>query len=417
MANKELSNNVFQFNGQYYIQLKGTAMGTKMAPTYANLFLGYLENRLHKNTASVLTPQTSIYVRENWFRYLDDCFIIWNNELGNIDEFTGILQDLHPDINFKIERNDNEISFLDIKVIKRDQRIVTDIYYKITDTHQYLHFDSCHPRHTKRTIPFNLARRICTIVSENELRKKRLDELQKMLIERKYPVELVRFGIDKATQTPITELRKKKDDNHIQDIIPFVHTHNPSNTKIYDVVKTTFPMLKNDEIMESVLTNSKLIASRRQAPNLKRLLSRSSLTNNKGIKNCSERRCKTCPYMPPVDSIEFKKTNKTFFLNSCFTCQSKNLIYCITCNGCSKQYIGETGDTLRNRMTVHRQHIRESKYQILYVSKHIAACAQGILPQFSITPFYKMQNYEEFARKNKEKYFISVFKPELNSRN
>ena len=72
----------------------------------------------------------------------------------------------------------------------------------------------------------------------------------------------------------------------------------------------------------------------------------------------------------------------------------------------------------RNRMTVHRQHIRESKYyQILYVSKHIAACAQGISPQFSITPFYKMQNDEEFARKNKEKYFISVFKPELNSRN
>ena len=85
-----LCNNVFQFNGQYYIQLKGTAMGTKMAPTYANLFLGYLENSLHKNAASVLSPQTSIYMRENWFRYLDDCFIIWNNELGNIDEFTGI---------------------------------------------------------------------------------------------------------------------------------------------------------------------------------------------------------------------------------------------------------------------------------------------------------------------------------------
>ena len=129
---------------------------------------------------------------------------------------------------------------MDIKVIKRDQRIVTDIYYKITDTHQYLHFDSCHPRHTKRTIPFNLARRMCTIVSENELRKKRLDELQKMLIERKYPVELVRSGIDKANQIPITELRKKTDDNHIQDIIPFVHTHNPSNTKIYDVTRPRF---------------------------------------------------------------------------------------------------------------------------------------------------------------------------------
>lgn len=38
-----LKNNTFSFNGKYYLQLKGTAMGTKMAPTYATLTLGYLE--------------------------------------------------------------------------------------------------------------------------------------------------------------------------------------------------------------------------------------------------------------------------------------------------------------------------------------------------------------------------------------
>ena len=35
------------------------------------------------------------------------------------------MQDLHPDINFKIEIDDNEISFLDMKVIKCDQRYAT----------------------------------------------------------------------------------------------------------------------------------------------------------------------------------------------------------------------------------------------------------------------------------------------------
>ena len=38
-----LKNNVFEFNNNYYLQIQGTAMGTKMAPAYANLFMGKLE--------------------------------------------------------------------------------------------------------------------------------------------------------------------------------------------------------------------------------------------------------------------------------------------------------------------------------------------------------------------------------------
>ena len=34
------------FNEEHYLQLQGTAMGTKMAPSYANLFMGHLEPRL-----------------------------------------------------------------------------------------------------------------------------------------------------------------------------------------------------------------------------------------------------------------------------------------------------------------------------------------------------------------------------------
>ena len=35
-----LKNNVFEFNNKYFLQIQGTAMGTKMAPAYANLFMG-----------------------------------------------------------------------------------------------------------------------------------------------------------------------------------------------------------------------------------------------------------------------------------------------------------------------------------------------------------------------------------------
>ena len=44
--------------------------------------------------------------------------------------------------------------------VEDKDRLTTDINYKITDTEQHLHNQSNHPRHIKRNIPHNLARRI-----------------------------------------------------------------------------------------------------------------------------------------------------------------------------------------------------------------------------------------------------------------
>jgi len=38
--------NNFEFNGDHNLQVQGTAMGTKMAPSYANIFMGYLKTQL-----------------------------------------------------------------------------------------------------------------------------------------------------------------------------------------------------------------------------------------------------------------------------------------------------------------------------------------------------------------------------------
>ena len=49
-----LHKNNFEFNGKHYLQVGGTAMGTILAPSYANIFMGDLEKRLldkyEKNT-------------------------------------------------------------------------------------------------------------------------------------------------------------------------------------------------------------------------------------------------------------------------------------------------------------------------------------------------------------------------------
>ena len=61
-----LTLNYFEFNGRIYHQVSGTAMGTKMAPNYANLFMGALESKLLS-----LYPVKPLI----WLRYIDHIFL------------------------------------------------------------------------------------------------------------------------------------------------------------------------------------------------------------------------------------------------------------------------------------------------------------------------------------------------------
>ena len=62
-----LTNNYFEFNGEFFHQTHGTAMGTKMAPNYACIFMGKLEQELLKSAQ--LHPLI-------WLRYIDDVLLI-----------------------------------------------------------------------------------------------------------------------------------------------------------------------------------------------------------------------------------------------------------------------------------------------------------------------------------------------------
>ena len=69
--------------------------------------------------------------------------------------------------------------------------IETDIFYKETNTHEYLNYESHHPLHTKQNIPFNLAKRIIVFVSDEEKVKNRLKELRRWLITCGYPESII----------------------------------------------------------------------------------------------------------------------------------------------------------------------------------------------------------------------------------
>ena len=83
-----------------------------------------------------------------------------------------------------MEQHNLYLPFLDIMINKdpENDNIWMDIFCKKTDTLRYVPFNSCHPKQCKKNIPFTLARRICIIVENKKVRKKRLDELQKLIV-------------------------------------------------------------------------------------------------------------------------------------------------------------------------------------------------------------------------------------------
>ena len=64
-AEQVLILNWFSFGGNYYKQTNGVAMGTKMGPSYANLFVGFIE---HHFFSQYHGPKPELYDR-----YIDDC--------------------------------------------------------------------------------------------------------------------------------------------------------------------------------------------------------------------------------------------------------------------------------------------------------------------------------------------------------
>ena len=406
-----LNNNYFQFGDLNFKQINGTAMGTKMAPTYATLTLAFLENKLYNEIEFKFDSTVKAVFVKSWKRYLDDCFIIWNNAWGNINVLFNILQCLHKDIKFTMHCSETELPFLDILVIKSKDKLLTDIYYKATDTKQYLHFKSSHPRNCKLNIPYNLARRICTIVKTPDLRTKRLNELFACLTSRGYPHKLIEHGIRKAEGIPIHVLRNCEKQKDTADTLAYVSTFNPRHPEIFNLIYNNIPILKCSVKMNNVMKDVKLIKSKRQPRNLKKILTQAKFEDSEStpqISKCNRPRCKICPIIIQGEKIHFSATDEDFIVKSNLTCESRNVVYVLNCSNCNDQYIGSTKN-FANRVTLHRSQIRNECYRNLEVSKHIHTCGKN---NFRISPFYQCSNESQLLIK--ENYFISKYKPSLN---
>ena len=183
------------------------------------------------------------------------------------------------------------------------------------------------------------------------------------------------------------------------------------------VIKSNLSILYQDKKLKDLMKKLQIIKSKRQQPNLKRILTRAKFDNMEQkhtVKKCKHPNCGLCKHLIEAETFYFL-SGKTFKVNQSMSCDVKNVIYVIQCNNCNLEYIGETSN-LRNRVTVYNQQIRDKNLRHLKVSEHLAMCAEHMDSKYHIFPFYRvLENRTTLKRKLKERTFIDMFKRALNS--
>ena len=106
-------------------------MGTKCAPSYANIFMvWFIFPKEEKFIFPLLTNLSDFYLH-----FIDDVFLIWNGTKTEFDNNLKKINECHPSIKFECEMSKTEISFLVTTVLKVNNKLRTKLYVKPTDVY------------------------------------------------------------------------------------------------------------------------------------------------------------------------------------------------------------------------------------------------------------------------------------------
>ena len=142
--------------------------------------------------------QTQKFQPLAWFRYIDDIFFVWTQGENSLKNFMMEFNNFNPNVKFTYEFSEASINFLDLNVKLSDGKLQTFLYVKPTDRHQYLHFRSSHPKHTKRSIVYSQTLRVSRACSQEEDYKNYSNQMKSWFLKRSYPEHLIDTEIKKV---------------------------------------------------------------------------------------------------------------------------------------------------------------------------------------------------------------------------
>jgi hypothetical protein len=142
-----MKNAIVEYNGEYYIQRIGTAMGTPVAVIFAQIFMYDLEREIVREYTD---NGTLLYYK----RFIDDILTLFTSEKMS-KEFWSKYNKLHPAIKLTGDDNVKSTDFLDLTLsldsnFKETGKINFTPFQKQMNTYLYLPYRSMHTEATKK---------------------------------------------------------------------------------------------------------------------------------------------------------------------------------------------------------------------------------------------------------------------------
>jgi Reverse transcriptase (RNA-dependent DNA polymerase) len=292
--------NYFLGNDKFYSQKSGLAMGSSLSPILSDLVL----EKLFDSQIPKLPFSNVPFLK----KYVDDTItLIPKNQTQNcLDVFNSF----HQSIQFTSENENNQkINFLDMTLIRQENKIITNYYNKECSSNRILSFNSKHPFNMKFNTALAYAKRVKSL-SHPQFYVSNIERITEVLLKNNYP------------------------QNVIDKVIKKYKFFKPKNT--------------NDEISDTRNNNKKF----------------SGLTFIPGISNKVAKKLTGMNKDLQVGFKPYKKVSNIFTkTKSKLKIENKSgVIYQLNCNGnqnsgelCNKVYIGETSRKLGTRLGEHKR--------------------------------------------------------------
>ena len=196
-----------QFDGKFYHQIDGMAMGSLLAPAMADIFMNWLVE-----TASAKSNhQFTVH------RYLDDLFLTFDDP-NHIDHVFSTLNSIHQKIKFtKENQENNKLAFLVVQITKNSDCVETSIFRKNTNLGIYTRWDSYVPN------------RGYSICNSAQLRKNEFQKISNLLEKNGFPLNYINRQIQHflaKKQSKKNKTDKKDDTKRIFMKLPYIKKMN-----------------------------------------------------------------------------------------------------------------------------------------------------------------------------------------------
>ena len=248
-----------------------------------------------------------------------------------------------------------KIVFLDCKVNLLQNKLITDLYVKPADTHQYLDYTSSHHEHNRKLIVYSQTLRLRRICSFETDFVKHKNEMNLWFFKTGYPERLFDNEMKKAK---FNHYQFNDKHNSIKGI-PLVGTYHPLVKSLSKIISKNLYLLYLDKEVKRVFIPGPMASFRGW-----RKLAVVSF-------KCNKPRCLVCVNVTETNTFTSTVTGKTDKINHKFVCDENCLVYLITCKHCGIPYVGQTVAYFRYRWNNYKDNCRKHSCNEGCMQKHL----------------------------------------------